>query len=584
MNIFDHVRQRIEAACRVLQAEGVLPADLPLARLTVEAPRDSSHGDVATNVAMVLGKIAGMAPRALAELLAGRLQTSESIAAVEVAGPGFINIRLSGRFWTDELATILKTGRAYGDSTLGGGHKVNVEYVSTNPTGPLHIGHCRGAVYGDALAALLSKAGFDVTKEYYVNDAGAQIDTLARSTYLRYREALGEDIGDIPEGFYPGDYLKPVGAAIAEADGKRWLGRPEAEWLETFRLRSTAAMMDLIRADLAALGIEQEVFTSELDLQRAGKVDEAIGFMDRQGLLYEGVLEPPRGKRPDDWEARPQTLFRSTEFGDDVDRAIRKADGSWTYFASDIAYHYDKFERGFAEQILVVGADHGGYVLRLKAVVKALTGGQGSLDIKICRLVRLSRAGTPVKMSKRAGTMVSLGDLVAEVGKDVVRFIMLTRRNDAPLDFDFVKVTEQSRDNPVFYVQYAHARCHSVLRNAAAEFPDLAVDAASLAGAPLERLDGAPEVALIRKLAEWPRLVEAAASAHEPHRVAFYLYDLAAAFHAFWNRGNEDPALRFIVAGDRTTTSCRLALVQGVATVVAAGLDIMGVEPVEEMH
>jgi arginyl-tRNA synthetase len=467
---------------------------------------------------------------------------------------------------------------------MGAGEAVNVEYVSANPTGPLHVGHCRGAVFGDALASLLEKAGFRVTREYYINDAGAQVDDLARSAHLRYREALGEAIGDIPEGLYPGGYLVSVGQELAERDGEKWRDAPESEWLAPVRAFAIDAMMALIRDDLAALGIHQEVFTSERGLQDGGKIERALDNLTSRSLIYTGVLEPPKGMKPEDWEPREQTLFKATEFGDDVDRPIRKSDRSWTYFAGDLANHLDKYERGFNDMINVWGADHGGYVKRMKAGVAALSGREAKLDIKLCQMVNLLDDGKPVKMSKRAGNFVTLRDVVDQVGKDVVRFIMLTRKNDAQLDFDFARVTEQSRENPVFYVQYAHARARSVFRNVARDMPDLNIDAEALPDAPLDRLSSPDELALIKALANWPRIVESAAEAHEPHRVAFYLHDLASEFHGFWNKGNDDPNLRFIRADDADLTRARLALVEGVATVIASGLGIMGVEPVDEMR
>ncbi len=584
MNVFSYFHRQIAIPVEALAAAGALPAELDLGAVTVEPPRDAGHGDVASNVGMVLASQAGKKPREIAQSVAGALAQLPEVAAAEVAGPGFLNLRLSDDFWRARLVDVLEAGRDYGASTLGQGRRVNVEYVSTNPTGPLHVGHGRGAVFGDALAAVLAKVGFEVTREYYINDAGAQVDDLARSAHLRYRQALGEEIGEIPEGLYPGDYLAPVGRALAERDGERWLGAPESAWVAPLRSFAIEAMMVLIRDDLAALGCHQEVFTSERALQDSGQVERALETLEAKGLIYTGVLEPPKGRPPEDWEPRPQVLFRATRFGDDVDRPLKKSDGSWTYFASDIAYHLDKFERGFAIMIDVWGADHGGYVKRMKAAVAAITDRQGELDVKLCQLVNLSRDGVPVKMSKRAGNFVTLRQAVDQVGKDVVRFIMLTRKNDAPLEFDFVKVSEQSRDNPVFYVQYAHARSRSVLRTAARELPELACAPEALAGAELGRLTQAGEVALIKTLAGWPRLVESAAQAHEPHRVAFYLYELASEFHALWNRGNEDPGLRFIVVDDPTLTAARLALVQGVATVVASGLELFGVEPAEEMR
>ncbi|MTJ80389.1 MAG: arginine--tRNA ligase [Telmatospirillum sp.] len=584
MNLFKSFRTDIVTALARLAEEGRLPANLDFSKVTAEPPREASHGDVSTNAAMVLAKAAGMKPRDIAEMLAAELRGLPAVVGAEVAGPGFLNLRLADRFWHDQLADLLRSGTSYGDSDLGHGVRVNVEYVSANPTGPMHIGHARGAVFGDALSGLLEKAGFDVTREYYVNDAGAQVAVLARSVHLRYREALGEDIGAIPEGLYPGDYLVPVGKAIAERDGAKWRDLPEDEWLADFRRLAIAAMMDLIRGDLEALGVRHAVFTSEKELVDAGKVDAALSFLAERGLIYEGVLEPPKGKLPDDWEPRPQTLFRATDFGDDVDRPLRKSDGSGTYFASDIAYHLDKYRRGFSHMIDVWGADHGGYVKRMQAAVKAVTEGGGSLDVKLCQMVNLLKDGEPYKMSKRAGTFVTLRDVVDEVGKGVVRFIMLTRKNDAQLDFDLVKVLEQSRDNPVFYVQYAHARAHSVIRHGVEMFPDADLSGSALAGANLARLDDPAELALIRLMGGWPRLIESAAEAHEPHRLAFFLYDVAAAFHGLWNKGKDDATLRFLLAEDRELSVARLALVRGVALLIASGLEVFGVEPVEEMR
>ena len=557
---------------------GELPPGLDLGAPTVTPPRDPAHGDVATNAALALARPAGRKPRDIAEPLARRLTRHDEVASAEVAGPGFINLRLAPAFWQGHLAALLAAGPAYGGSQLGGGESVNVEYVSANPTGPLHVGHARGAVFGDALAALLEKAGFRVTREYYINDAGAQVEALARSLHLRYRQALGQEIGDFPAGLYPGEYLIEVGRALAERDGERWLTAPESEWLEPLRDFAGAAMMDMVQDDLAALGISQDVFSSERALVEGGKVDTTLAQLEARDLIYQGVLDPPKGKKPDDWEPRPQTLFRATSFGDDVDRPLAKSDGSWTYFATDMAYHRDKVERGFASLIDVWGADHGGYVKRMKAAVSALSQGRVELDVKLCQMVKLSRGGEPVKMSKRTGSFVTLRDVVDEVGRDVVRFIMLTRRNDAPLEFDFTAVTEQSRDNPVFYVQYAHARACSVLRQAPAAF------AQPLPQAELSFLTHEDELALIKLLAGWPQLVESAAAAHEPHRVAFFLHDVAAAFHQLWNRGKGENDLRFIIAEDAALTVARLALVRGVAAVIASGLAIMGVTPVEEMR
>ena len=579
MNVFALFRERIIAEIEALAAAGELAGGLDLARVSVEPPREASHGDIATNAAMVLAKPAAMNPRALAGLLAPRLAALEDVTEVEVAGPGFINLKVADRFWQARIADILAAGDGYGASTAGGGRAVNVEYVSANPTGPLHIAHARGAVIGDALASLLAKAGYKVTREYYINDAGAQVDVLARSTHLRYREALGETIEQIPEGFYPGDYLKDVGRGLAERDGKKWLGLPEQEWLAPVRRFAIDSILAGIREDLAALGVHQEVFSSERAMIESGGVERALKTLEDRGLIYVGVLEPPKGKTPEDWEPRPQTLFRASQFGDDVDRPLKKSDGSWTYFASDIAYHFDKFQRGTPTMIDIWGADHAGYIKRMQAAVKAITGGEGELDVKICQLVRLLREGQPVKMSKRAGTFVTMREVVEEVGKDSVRFIMLTRKNDAPLEFDLAKVLEQSRDNPVFYVQYAHARARSVLRNAAAEFPN--IDSIT---ADLHRLTDSGEIGLIKLMAGWPRVVESAAEAHEPHRIAFYLYDLAAAFHALWNRGKEDAALRFILSEDPGLTAARLAMLRAMALTIASGLGIFGVEPAEEMR
>ena len=580
MNPYRHFIGEITAALQAMQAAGELPAPLDFSAITAEPPRDPAHGDIATNAAMVLAKAAGRKPRDIAEPLLARLRANPDVIDGSVAGPGFINLRIADPFWRDRLRDCLAAGTAYGDSAMGQGRKVNVEYVSANPTGPLHVAHARGAVVGDALANLLSKAGYAVTKEYYINDAGAQVDKLGQSTYLRYREALGETIGEIPEGLYPGEYLKDVGAAIARRDGARWIDRPQEEWLPAMRDFAIGALMAEIKADLGTLGVDIEVYSSERALVDSGAVDRAFAELTAQGLISQGRLEPPKGQKPDDWEDREQTLFRATRFGDEVDRPLRKSDGSWTYFANDIAYHHDKFRRGFADMIDIWGADHGGYVKRMKAAVSAITGRKGELDVKLCQLVRVMRNGELVRMSKRAGTFVTLRDLLDEVGPDVVRFTMLTRKNDAPFDFDLVKATEQSRDNPVWYVQYGHARTRSVLRQAAAA--GVAID--GLDSTPLDRLGDAGELSLIRLIAQWPRQVEAAAAAHEPHRVGFYLYDLAAAFHAHWNRGREEPGLRFVVEGDPELTRARLALVQGIGFVIGSGLKIFGVTPVEEMR
>ncbi len=580
MNAYRHFVGEIVAALKSMQAAGELPDALDFTPITAEPPREAAHGDIATNAAMVLAKAAGKKPRDIAEPLLARLKASPDVVDGTIAGPGFINLRLTDDFWRLRLADCLKAGLSFGDSTMGGGTKVNVEYVSANPTGPLHVAHARGAVVGDALANLLIKAGYRVTKEYYINDAGAQVDKLGQSTYLRYREALGEKIEAIPEGLYPGEYLKEVGAAIAQRDGARWVGKPEADWLPEMRAFAIAALMADIKTDLETLGVAMDVYSSERALVESGAVDRAFQDLSRQGLIYQGRLEPPKGQKPDDWEDREQTLFRATQFGDEVDRPLKKSDGSWTYFANDIAYHHDKHRRGFNVMIDVWGADHGGYVKRMKAAVGAITGRQGELDVKLCQLVRVMRNGELVRMSKRAGTFVTLRDLLDEVGPDVVRFTMLTRKNDAPFDFDLAKATEQSRDNPVWYVQYGHARTRSVLRQASAA--GIVVDGWD--SAPLDRLGDAGELALMRLIAQWPRQVEAAATAHEPHRIAFYLYDLAAAFHAHWNRGREEPGLRFVVEGDADLTRARLALVQGIGFVIGSGLKVFGVTPVEEMR
>jgi arginyl-tRNA synthetase len=580
MNPYRHFIAEIEAALKSMQEAGELPAPLDFSAITAEPPRDPAHGDIATNAAMVLAKGARKKPREIAEPLLARLAANPDIVEGTVAGPGFINLRLSDGFWRERLRDCLQAGIAYGDSQLGGGRKVNVEYVSANPTGPLHVAHARGAVVGDALANLLLKAGYDVTKEYYINDAGAQVDVLGQSTWLRYREALGDHIGEIPSGLYPGEYLKEVGAAIAKRDGARWLDKPQADWLPEMRAFAIATLMAEIKADLATLGVNIEVYSSERALVEAGAVDRAFQELSRQDLIYQGRIDPPKGKKPDDWEDREQTLFRATRFGDEVDRPLKKSDGSWTYFANDIAYHHDKFRRGFADMIDVWGADHGGYVKRMKAAVSAITEGKGELDVKLCQLVRVMRNGELVRMSKRAGTFVTLRDLLDEVGPDVVRFTMLTRKNDAPFDFDLVKATEQSRDNPVWYVQYGHARTRSVMRQAIAA----GIDVENLVDAKLDRLGDLDELAMVRLIAQWPRQVEAAAAAHEPHRIAFYLYDLAAAFHAHWNRGREEPGLRFVIENDPTLSRARLALVQAIGIVIGSGLKVFGVTPVEEMR
>jgi arginyl-tRNA synthetase len=590
-NIFATVLERVHAASQTLIASGVLPPAADLSRVVVEPPRDASHGDMATNAAMVLAKDAGRKPRELAELLAGELRADPLVAKVDVAGPGFINLTHTPEAWASALRSAVLSGPDYGRSHVGRGQPVNVEYVSANPTGPLHVGHTRGAVFGDALANLLAFTGFAVTREYYINDAGAQVDVLARSAFLRYREALGEEIGPIPEGLYPGDYLKPVGEALAAEFGRGLLDMPEPQWLPLVRDKAVAMMMEAIRADLAALNIKHDVFFSERSLLGDGaqsdQVGQTIAELRREGHVYEGRLPPPKGAPVEDWEDREQTLFRATDFGDDVDRPLKKSDGSYTYFASDIAYHKSKFDRGFRDMIDVWGADHGGYVKRMNAAAKAVSHGEAALDVKIIQLVRLLRGGEQVKMSKRAGDFITLRDVVDEVGRDPVRFMMLYRKNDASLDFDLAKVIEQSRDNPVFYVQYGHARGHSVFRNAreVVQLPDdWSQRAHRLGDAELALLDDAAELALMRKLAQFPRVVEAAALTHEPHRIAFFLYELASDFHAQWTRGNNSPHLRFIIQDDPNITLARLALVAGVVNVLAAGLSLLGVDAPLEMR
>ena len=586
MDVFAGFHGRVLAAVQQLKHDGVVPAGASIEGIALEPPKDSAHGDLATNAAMVLAKPAGLPPRALAERIVPLLSSDPFIDKVEIAGPGFINLTLSLRFWPTVLRMVLEQGDGYGKSAIGKSQVVNVEYVSANPTGPMHVGHCRGAVFGDALASLLAFTGYDVTREYYVNDAGSQVDALARSAYLRYREALGEDIGEVPEGLYPGDYLKPVGKLLVEQHGRELLALPESGWLPIVRDASLRAMLAMIEGDLAELGIRHDVFFSERSLIDGphDQVAETIADLKSKGLVYQGRLPPPKGKVDEEWEDREQLLFRSTEFGDDMDRPLVKSNGGYTYFASDMAYHRDKFRRGFATMIDVWGADHSGHVKRMKAALAALTGGKADLDIKLCQLVRLFRGGEPVKMSKRAGTFVTLRDVVDEVGQGPVRFIMLFRKNDAPLDFDFVKVTEQSRDNPVFYVQYAHARASSVLRNVRDVFPDLDLGGGALAQSDLDRLTDPAEVALIRKIAQFPGLVESAAKTHEPHRIAFYLYDIAGEFHGLWNRGKDSPQLRFIYETDRELTRARVALVAATKQVLASGLGILGVTAMHEMH
>lgn len=584
MNYFAYLKSELENMLGWLGNDGSLPENLDASRVSFDPPRDPAHGDVATNAAMVLGKQVGLPPRDLAAVLVVQFEAHDDVASAEIAGPGFINLRLTPDFWQARLKDVFAAGKTYGHSEIGKGANVNVEYVSANPTGPLHAAHGRGAVVGDVLASLLAATGHDVTREYYINDAGAQVDTLGRSAFLRYREALGEDVGEIPEGLYPGDYLKDVGKALAATHGESLKAMDEPDWLPITRDTAIEMMMVEIKEDLAALGIEMDVYTSERQLVADGKVPVALKALEAQGHIYQGILEPPKGMKPEDWEPREQTLFRATDFGDDVDRPLKKSDGSYTYFASDIANHFDKFERGHVTMIDVWGADHGGYVKRMQAAVSAVTGGQGSLDVKICQLVKLMKAGQPVKMSKRAGTFVTLRDVIDQVGRDVIRFIMLTRKNDATLDFDLDKVTEESRDNPVWYVQYAHARACSVLRQAAEAMPTLDISDASLGKADLAPLTDPAELDLIKVLAGWPSMVEGAALAHEPHRLAYYLNEISGAFHALWNRGKESPELRFIRNDEAVLTEARLALVRATSLVIAAGLGIFGVVARDELR
>jgi arginyl-tRNA synthetase len=590
LHLFADMLARVQAICAALGAESGWPAGIDMSRIVVEPPRDPSHGDMATNAAMVLAKEARSKPSELAERIAARLRSDDLVEKVDIAGPGFINLTLKPIAWADALRTVLREGPSYGRIAPSGGARVNVEYVSANPTGPMHVGHCRGAVFGDALCSLLQFAGRDVTREYYVNDAGAQVDVLARSAFLRYREALGEDIGAVPEGLYPGDYLKPVGQALVAEFGEALRAMAEAQWLPIVRTRAIAMMMDEIRGDLAALNIHHDVFFSERSLVEGdhNRVSESIDYLRAKGDIYEGRLPPPKGKPVEDYEDREQILFRATAYGDDVDRPLIKSDGSYTYFASDIANHRNKFDRGFTDLIDVFGADHGGYIKRTQAAVKAVTGGQATLDVKIVQLVRLLRNGEPVKMSKRSGDFVTLREVVDEVGNDAVRFMMLYRKNDAVLDFDLAKVIEQSKDNPVFYVQYGHARGHSIFRNAREVIPDLPEDdrarVAYLSSAPVERLTDPAELDLLRRLALYPRVIEGAAVSHEPHRIAFYLYDLASEFHGLWTKGRDLPYLRFIINNDANVTRARLAMVQAVVLVLASGLAILGVHAPNEMR
>lgn len=581
MNLFTEIRALVIDALNEMTAEGALPDGLDFSNVAVEPPRDTSHGDMATNAAMVLAKAAKMKPRDIAETLALKLAEDARVTNAEVAGPGFLNLTLDAALWQGVVVAALQAGTDFGRSTMGQSKKVNVEYVSANPTGPLHVGHTRGAVFGDALASLLDFVGFDVTREYYINDGGGQVDVLARSVYLRYLEAHGQDVA-FPDGTYPGDYLIETGIALKDKVGDAYVDQPEDVWLQDVRVFATDAMMDLIRDDLASLGVEMDVFYSEKSLYGTGQIEAALKSLEDKGLIYEGVLEPPKGKKPEDWEPREQTLFKSTEHGDDVDRPVKKSDGSWTYFAPDIAYHYDKVSRGYDMLIDVFGADHGGYVKRMKAAVSALSDGKVPLDVKLTQLVKLWKDGVPFKMSKRAGTFITLRDVVEQVGSDVTRFHMLTRKNDASLDFDFDKVLEQSKDNPVFYVQYAHARVCSVIRKATEA--GIATDDSVLAASDVAKLDHEAEIGVAKKLAEWPRLVEIAGRTNEPHRIAFYLYELAGELHALYFKGNDDASLRFVQEDDVATSQAKIALARAVAVVISAGLGILGVTPSQEMR
>lgn len=586
MNVFKDFENRIKQAVQAIDIAKEKAGELNFDRLAVEPPRDAAHGDISTNAAMVLAKPLGTNPRVLAEQIAEKFADDPDVAETAVAGPGFLNFRLTPGFWRRLLTTVITQGEAYGRSELGAGRKVNVEYVSANPTGPMHVGHCRGAVVGDALANLMEFAGFAVTKEYYVNDAGSQIDVLANSAYLRYREALGEDIGEIPAGLYPGEYLVPVGQALAEEFGNTLKQMAAEERMALIRPRTIDAMMAMIRADLKALNVEHDVFFSERSLHADGArmIRQAINDLTFKGHVYKGKLPPPKGQVPEEWEDREQTLFRSTDVGDDIDRPLIKSDGSYTYFAADVAYFRDKFERGFSEMIYVLGADHGGYIKRLEAVAKAVSAGKAKLTVLLCQLVKITRDGEPVRMSKRSGDFITLRDVVDEVGRDSVRFMMLYRKSSETLDFDFAKVTEQSKDNPVFYVQYAHARCASVMRQAMETFPDLDLSPSALAQADMSDLSHESELALIAKLAEYPRMIDAAALGQEPHRVAFYLYDLASLLHAHWNRGRDEPGLRFVNDKNRQSTLARMGLVYAIASVLKSGLKITGTDAPDEMR
>lgn len=584
MNIFSRYQEKNVRLLEEMVAAGELPAGLDYSRVKVEPPREAAHGDMATNAAMVLAKAAGKNPRQLGDLLAARMKAIPEIREASVAGPGFVNFRLVNTEWSSVLVDILAAGVHYGDSKMGKGEKVNVEYVSVNPTGPMHAGHVRSAVIGDTLASLLKKAGYDVTREYYFNDAGTQVDVLARTAFLRYREALGENIGEIPEGLYPGEYMKDVGQALATKEGKKWLGTDEKEWLAPIRDFAVRAMMEMIRSDLELIGIQHDVFSNEREIVENGTLEKVFKILQDMDLIYQGTLPPPKGKEMEDWEPAELTLFRSSKFGDSSDRPLKKRDGTWAYIMPDIAYHYDKIRRGYKWMINVLGKDHGNYLDKMRPAVSALSNGTAKIDVMFCAMVKVLKDGVPVKFSKRSGNIITLREMVEEVGADATRFFMLSRTPDSELEFDFTKVVEQSKDNPVFYVQYAHARCCSVLRNAKEMWPDIDVSAAALAKADMKRINSEEELKLVRLMAGWPRHVESSAEAHESHRIPIYLHDLAAEFHGFWNKGRDDATLRFLIEQDKELSLARLALVKAVATVIASGLAVMGVTPVEEMR
>lgn len=586
MNIYNNLRQEIESIILRSDELSVDKSKIKLSSISVEPPKNKDHGDVSTNVAMVLSKPLKKNPRELASVIAKEIEQISYVEKVQIAGAGFINLTLSNDIWYETLSNILQLEDNFGNSNIGNGQKVNVEYVSANPTGPMHIGHARGAVYGDALSLLLQKCGFDVTREYYINDAGAQIDVLAKSVFLRYRETLGQEIGKIPAGLYPGEYLVNVGKLLADKYADRLLHMPEHDWLAIVKEFSMSAMMDLVKSDLKLLNIEHDVFTSEKEIQQTGKIEKGLEVLSNKGLIYKGTLEPPKGKQPDDWEPREQTLFKSTSFGDDLDRAVKKADDSYTYFASDIAYHLDKIERGFDKMVIVLGADHGGYIKRLKSIVTALSDGKADIDVKISQIVHFIEDGKPIKMSKRAGTFTTVKDVIEDVGSEIVRFIMLTRKNDAVLDFDLDKVRDQTKDNPVFYVQYANARANSVLRVAERDFPqafDKYKEFDSSDISLLANLQSEDEIDFIKFMATWPRIVEAAAINNEPHRIAFYLQEIASKFHFLWNKGNSDTTMRFILPENIQLTASRLLMLKAFTYIISSGLSVMGVKPLSEM-